>query len=103
MHTPDRWVLLRIVKDADVQFKVLGSWSGSYLYGGSWRLNSGIVKVEDDGDYILFHGASGSTYKCHKESYGLTSITGPVFEEFKDACGDAVEVVEDYTSWIHLV
>ena len=29
--------------------------------------------MEIDGDYFLFHGRSGSVYRCHKDMYGTTS------------------------------
>ena len=67
-HTPDRWV---IVEQGDI-YKVFASFSGGYLDGDSWSLNSGIKDVEIDGDYFLFHGESGSVYRCHKDSYGTT-------------------------------
>lgn len=76
-ETPDRWVILKI---SDGVYKVLAGWYGGYLHGDSWRLNSGIVKVEEDGDYYLFHGKSGSTYKCHKDAKGFTGYTSQVLE-----------------------
>lgn len=69
MYTPDNWIVFEFETPDGKKFrKVLGGWSGGYLDGDSWRLNSGIVDVKDDGDYLLFIGHSGSTYKCHKNS-----------------------------------
>lgn len=65
-YEPDKWVVLKI-NDA---YFVFGIWPKNY-----WRRNSGITEIEDDGDYLLFHGRSGSTYRCHKERYG-TSLFG---------------------------
>ncbi len=67
--TPDRWLLVEI---GDIH-KIFATWYGSYRYGASWRLNSGIESVEVDGDYFLFNGFSGSVYRCHKDNYGTTS------------------------------
>jgi hypothetical protein len=74
-HNPDRWV---IVGDGE-NFKVLGGWSGGYLDGDSWRLSSGLERIEEDGDYYLMHNYSGSVYKCHKEGEGMIMImSGPM-------------------------
>ena len=78
MHTPDCWVILQLNNNKEILYKVLAGWSGSYLYGQSWQLNSGIVKVEIEDDYYLFHGYSGSIYKCHKNGYGLNNMTASI-------------------------
>lgn len=66
---PDKWVVLKI----DNLFKVMGTWAGGYLYGDSWKLNSGIKKVTEDENHWYFEGFSGSVYKCNKQSYGTTA------------------------------
>ena len=69
---PNKWTILRIEKsDGEVINKVFGSWSGGYLDGDSWRLNSGIEKVEYHDDRFVFQGYSGSTYTCSKDRYGI--------------------------------
>jgi len=70
MNKPDNWILLRMPEDSEYkdEFKVLGGWSGGYLDGDSWKLNSGIERYSEEGDYINFYGFSGSCYKCHKDS-----------------------------------
>ena len=72
MYTPEEWALVKI-GGTDPHYRVFGSWRGGYLTGDSWRLNSGVVSVEEDGDYYLFHGHTGSVYSCHKEAYGIRS------------------------------
>ena len=89
LTTPDRWILLKIGNI----YKVFGSWSGSYLHGDSWRINSGIESVEDDGDFWLFHGVSGSVYKCRKTSYGTTGYSSMVLTMWMDQNKD-IEVVD---------
>ena len=44
MTTPDKWLVLKI---GDL-YKVYGTWYGGYLGSDSWKINSGIVKVEED-------------------------------------------------------
>ena len=68
MYNPDRWV---VIKNPHC-YKVFATWSGGYTHGSSWKLNSGITHCEQDGDYLVFHGYSGSTYRCHKDLYGIT-------------------------------
>lgn len=72
MYTPDEWVLVKI-SGPDPHYRVFGSWRGGYLSGDSWRMNSGVTSVEKKGDYYLFHGKSGSVYKCHRKFYGVSS------------------------------
>ena len=68
-YNPDNWVIVKIT-GTDPHYRVFGSWRGGYIQGDSWRMNSGIVSVEEDGDYYIFKGHSGSTYSCHKKCYG---------------------------------
>jgi len=79
MHKPDRWVIVKVPGGA----KVLGSWSGGYLDGDSWRLSSGLERIEEDGDYYLMHNYSGSIYKCHKEMEGMNMVALSIFNQLK--------------------
>lgn len=73
-YTPDGWVILeQTQKDGNKEYFVFGSWSGSYLYGDSWRANSGIKSVEKDEKECIFHGYSGSIYRCSIHSEGRIS------------------------------
>ena len=92
MNSRDRWVIIKVDEDLH---KVFGMWYGSYLCGESWRLNSGIVKVEEDGeDHYLFHGESGSIYRCHKEAYGTSGYGSCVLFE------NGLKPLEDYKQYI---
>ena len=72
MQTPDKWVILKINSEINNEiYKVFASWGGGYLDGDYWRINSGIVEVEEDENYYYFYGYSGSIYKCHKHTYGI--------------------------------
>jgi hypothetical protein len=90
-QTPDRWLIIDC--GGDGLYKVFATWSGGYLDGDSWRLNSGIESVEEDGDYLLFHGHSGSIYKCHKDSYGTTAFGTMVVH------GNGLKVMEGYEQY----
>lgn len=73
IHTPDRWILVRLVYDDDIIVKVLGSWNSGYLIGESWRLSSGVKEIIPDGDFYNIENVSGSIYRCHKEESGVNS------------------------------
>ena len=101
MNTPDKWAIIKFKGD-DEHYRVLAGWNGSYLYGSHWRINSGITKVEEDGDHYLFHGHSGSIYKCHKNSYGLSTLTADVYLGLEKHHGDNVEVLSSNTDFMKL-
>lgn len=84
MYTPDKWVILKIKHNEETVYKVLAGWSGSYLEGQSWKLNSGITKVKTDETHYYFEGYSGSVYKCSKRGYGMNMIMTGVFSQFKN-------------------
>ena len=78
--TPDRWLVLKI----EDYYKVFATFLGGYTDGDAWKLNSGISSVEQDGDFYLFHGYSGSIYKCHKSHYGASTWTTGVLEQIME-------------------
>lgn len=84
-YTPDGWMLLKVSgTNGNIHYRVFGSWSGGYLDGDSWRINSGITKVERDGTDYLFHGASGSVYRCRENSYGrITAYNHGVLDDYE--------------------
>ena len=84
-YIPDRWVVVKISgNDEDGKetiYKVLGSWYGGYLSGHSWRLNSGISSVVDNGPTLTFHGYNGSTYLCSKQAYGAHGLSRHIVQQ----------------------
>ena len=81
METPDCWQIIKITsKDKEVLYKVMAGWGGDYLHGPSWRLNSGIARIEKKDDTYLVHGASGSIYSCRKDLDGLNGYTSGVLD-----------------------
>ena len=100
-YTPDNWVVLKIVHPEEPKpiYKVLGGWSGGYLNGDSWRINSGVSHVTEDEEYYYFHGYSGSTYQCYKKGYALRMSNAGVYNQLKEKFGDAVELLDEGTDW----
>lgn len=102
-YYPHNWVVIKIVAPTETLYKVLAGWSGDYLTGSSWKLNSGITRVEDDGDAWLFHGHSGSVYRCTKHSYELRANNAGIWSQIKDRLGDKVELLDENTNWLTLI
>ena len=106
-YRPDSWVVLKVKegKGTFPFYKVLAGWSGGYLSGDSWRINSGVTEVKDAGDYYEFYGESGSLYRCHKETYGLRMSTAGIY---KDLCllqepTGQIQLMPEDTDWMELV
>jgi len=98
---PERWVILKLPKDC---YKVFGTWGGGYLDGDSWRLNSGINKVEQDDNFYYFIGFSGSCYKCHKKGYGTATSYGlSVLNKIIERGNGQVQLMEDVNDWSNVV
>ena len=93
MYQPDNFVALKIEKDDTLIFRILAGWSGGYLDGDSWKLNSGITKIEEDGDFYLVHGYSGSIYKLHKNSETVRMNMAGTLNSLLDKFPDIVTVV----------
>src|SRR6056300_7550 len=106
IYQPDNWVVIKSKpgKGAFPIHKVLAGWSGGYLDGDSWRMNSGITEVKQDGDYYEFYGYSGSCYRCHKNTYRLTMATSGVYNSIKEQeefDGQIILMPED-TNWMEI-
>lgn len=98
-YHPDNWVVLKINRYGENLYKVLAGWSGSYLHGDSWRLNSGIVEVNETEESFEFIGHSGSVYVCHKGMYGLRMNNAHVVEQLKEVFGGMISVMDENTDW----
>jgi hypothetical protein len=83
-YTPDRWVIVEINSPEHGKIrKVLGSWYGGYAGSDSWRMNSGIEEVIDQGEYYDVVGYSGSVYKCYKSAEGMSGYTSGIYANYK--------------------
>ena len=104
METPDKWIVVKI-GDKQPIFKVFATWYGGYTDGDSWKMNSGIVRTEVDGNYINFYGYSGSCYKCNKNNYGTSmysqNIINRLIENFKKDV--SITILQEETDWENLI
>lgn len=94
-YNPDCWVMLKFTHGETPVYKVLASWYGGYARGDTWQLNSGVVRVEEDGQCYVFHGASGSVYRCHKSTYGMSMFTRGILANFQADIEEANAVTLD--------
>ena len=58
-------------------------------------MNSGITKVEMDGDNYLFYGYSGSVYKCRNQGYGFTGLTASVLGSWEKQINEKITVLDE--------
>jgi hypothetical protein len=98
-YFPDNWVVIKLKGD-DPHYKILAGWSGGYTQGDSWRMNSGITRVEVDEQYFYFYGSSGSCYRCHKEAYGIRMNNAEIWNLLKQKYEDKVELMPEDTDWL---
>lgn len=107
METPDKWVVVKIIDDGDILYKVFASWYGGYLGSDSWRINSGITKVNMyEDDYIDFIGYSGSCYRCVIGHYGTSTYSQGVLNNILKMAEKAkviIEVLPENTDWSNLL
>ncbi len=96
MYFPDAYRFIEIKQPDDtLLIKIFSSWRGGYLHGDSWRINSGIIRIEEDGDEAFIHGYSGSVYCINRENPGsLTSFTSSVLNDLLDKLGDDARIVD---------
>ena len=108
-ETPENWVVLKI-NGPEPYFRVFGGWRGGYTSGDSWRMNSGIVGIEEDEDYYYFEGHSGSCYQCHKNGYGLkdglywfSPYVHELLEHTIENSPVPIEILDEDTDFINLL
>jgi hypothetical protein len=104
--TPDSWRLIRITTPEEIIYKVYACWLGGFATGDSWRLNSGIVKVESDEDYFYLYGASGSIYKCHKSQRRMSMYCEGNLQSIVDSINTrkdtSAELLSEESVYTHL-
>jgi len=91
---PDYWTIVKItdlVKGVH-HYRVLCSWVGSYLYGTSWQLSSGIIDVEDCGTRWRLPQTSGSVYLLNKDSEHMNGLMHSTFERLKSGEDDVAKI-----------
>ena len=97
-YTPDLWVILEMTIDGEKPIhKILSSWLGGYVETSSWRISSGILKIEDHEEYYEITNYSGSVYICNKNKIGMSHYTTGIYtnwiEQLKENPGTSVKII----------
>jgi hypothetical protein len=98
MKEADKFVIVKIEEGNNIFYKAILGWYGGYLGSDSYKVNSGISKLEEIDDYYLIHGYSGSMYKVYKKSMGFTSLTSQIYDSLKEVAeinNFKIELVEN--------
>ena len=96
-YNPDNWVVVKCPSDGHM--RVLGGWSGGFTQGNSWRMNSGITRVEGADEHWFFYGSSGSVYRCNKRTYMLKMNNASVWGQLKEL---GWELMDEDTDWVNM-
>jgi hypothetical protein len=82
LYYPDVWKIIKIEKDGETVYKVLAEFKGGYLDGDSWRMSSGVLRVEENDRAFEVVNHSGSVYVCVKGKESFGSLTSGIFENY---------------------
>ncbi len=96
-YKPDYWLPVEINNNGEKILKIFGAWSGGYLHGDQWRLNSGVKEIIEDEDYYYFEGYSGSVYQCHKKGYGSTAYGYSVIQGLVNRSNGVAKILPEET------
>lgn len=61
--------------------KLFSSWSGSYLSGDAYRVNSGTQEIVEKECHYLVYGYSGSVYKLRKTAVHMNAYCQGVLNQ----------------------
>lgn len=82
-YNPDNWVIVEISgAKAECHHRILAGWGGSYLYGSSWKISSGITKIVDHEHFWEIYNTSGSVYNCNKSAERLSGNTANILSSY---------------------
>ena len=101
---PDAWIVVKMTNGNEITHKIVAGWSGSYLYGLSWKINSGIKSVTYSNGIYNFLGFSGSIYECRENSYGLRVCNAIGYDILEKQCkenGIELDILDEETDWLN--
>lgn len=100
-YSPESWVIVKIYtsKSDTTIYRILSSWYGDFLRGDSWRLSSGITKIEEKENEYIVHNESGSIYYLQKGVVWMSSYAERVYKSFQKQIeelndGSTIEIVD---------
>ena len=72
-YNPHKWLLIKITNNDKAYYKVFCCWYGGYLDSDSWRICSGITRIEENEYSYIFRSINGSEYVCSRNGYGISA------------------------------
>lgn len=95
-YTPDYWKVIKVTNNETKEFhyRVICSWSGSYMWGSSWKISSGIETMEDRVDTYESKQTSGSVYILRKTREGISGIMEGILSQYSGLPEQTIEVVD---------
>lgn len=93
-YYPDTWIIVEL-KGTDVPkpyHRILAGWSGSYLYGSSWKMSSGVTKIIEQENHWEIHNHSGSIYQCPKGREQLSLYTQSILESYSQDNSEKIAI-----------
>lgn len=73
-YKPDAWVIVELGPQETRYHRVLGGWYGGFAGSDSWRLSSGITRIEKEAEVWKIYNESGSIYYCHERCERTTGL-----------------------------
>jgi hypothetical protein len=104
-YHPDKWLMIKLTnKDNKIHYRIFACWYGGYLGSNSWKLNSGVTRVDKEGYVYSFHGTSGSVYQCHEDRYGTSGYGSGVLSNLIETSKDtfSIEILPQDTNFMEL-
>lgn len=101
VYQPNNWQVIKVVPKSTPEithYRILAGWTGSYSYGSSWKLSSGIEQIIDLTFNWKVPQTSGSVYVLNKHQEHMSVATMGVLESVQSSNPDVVLEVVDFGS-----
>ena len=89
-YNPDLWQVIKVTpKDVTrvPHYRILAGWNGSYTYGSSWKISSGIEQIIDLTYNWKVPQTSGSVYVLNKHQEHMSTATMGVLKDESERYG----------------
>lgn len=103
IYTPDYWKVIKVTNNETeaVHYRVICSWAGSYMWGSSWKISSGIETIEDRGDTYESKQTSGSVYILRKNREGISGIMEGILSQYSELPEQNIETLDSESFYRH--
>lgn len=88
-YTPDAWSIIRFVTNGEITDKVIAGWYGGFAGADSWKVSSGVTKIEENENAYLIHNYSGSVYVCPKGAERMSMLMSSMYMSWEKQLTEA--------------